>query len=113
MTATDAGRRLLAEAGRGAQVMFAAPGADMAAAASRDPRFVPVRGTSFAAPIVAGLLAARLTEPDRSRAQAALAALAASAIDLGPPGRDPAFGFGLVGDALRVDPRLLQLAAVR
>ncbi len=113
VTATDARRRLLAEAGRGAHVMFAAPGADMAAAASRDPRFVPVRGTSFAAPIVAGLLAARLSEPDRSRAQAALATLAASAIDLGPPGRDPSFGFGLVGDALRVDPRLLQLAAAR
>ena len=110
VTGTDSGRRLLPEAGRGPQVMFAAPGADLAAAASRDPRFVPVRGTSFAAPTVAGLLAARLAAPGRDAAAAALAALSALALDLGPAGRDPGFGQGLVGDDLRIDPRSLQLA---
>lgn len=113
VTATDARRRLLAEAGRGAHVMFAAPGADLAAAASRDPRYVPVRGTSFAAPIVAGLLAARLDAPDPVASRAAIAALAAEAIDLGVPGRDSGYGFGLVGDALRVDPGAVQMATLR
>lgn len=113
VTATDARRRLLAEVGRGAHVMFAAPGADLAAAASRDPRYVLVRGTSFAAPIVAGLLAARLDGPDPVAARSALAALAAEAIDLGAPGRDAGYGFGLVGDSLRVDPGAVTLATLR
>ena len=41
---------------------FAAPGADMAAA-MLSPAFAAVRGTSFAAPIVAGLLAEQMVEP--------------------------------------------------
>ena len=56
------------------------------------------RGTSFAAPLVAGLLANILRVPDREQAAVALRRLAAVAIDLGAPGRDPVFGIGLVGD---------------
>lgn len=107
VTATDARRRVLAEAGRGPQVMFAAPGADLAAATPGPARFGPVRGTSFAAPLVAGLLAERIARPEPGAAQAALAAVAERALDLGAPGRDPVFGLGLVGDALRTDPARL------
>jgi hypothetical protein len=96
VTAVDARRRVLLEAARGPQVMFAAVGADLRAADTGH-GYVAVRGTSFAAPIVAALLATRLTSPDASAAAAAVDALAQSAIDLGPPGKDLTYGYGLVG----------------
>jgi subtilisin family serine protease len=96
VTAVDARHRVLAEAERGPQVKLAAPGADMAAA--RTPRgYALVRGTSFAAPIVAGLLAQALHAPDRAAADEALAALERQALHPGAPGPDPAYGYGLVG----------------
>ncbi len=103
VTAVDAHSRVLIEAARGPQVMFASPGADMAAAGS-DHRFVEVRGTSFAAPLVAALLAIGLAKPDATAASAAVDALAKTAVDLGPPGRDLTYGFGLVGAGYRIDP---------
>jgi len=103
VTAVDAHRQVLIEAARGPQVMFAAPGADLAAAAG-DHSYSAVRGTSFAAPIVAALLAAGLAEPDLGNAAAAIDALAKTAVDLGPPGRDLTYGFGLVGADQRIDP---------
>ena len=63
--------------------------------------YAAVRGTSFASPIVAGLLAEALHAPDKAAAQRAISDLAAHAIDLGPPGPDPIYGFGLVGGDLR------------
>jgi subtilisin family serine protease len=103
VTAVDAHRRVLIEAARGPQVMFASPGADMAAAGS-DHSYAAVRGTSFAAPFVAALLATGLSEPDATAAAAAIDGLARTAIDLGPPGRDLTYGFGLVGADYRIDP---------
>jgi subtilisin family serine protease len=103
VTAVDAHRRILIEAARGPQVMFAAPGADIAAAGT-DHTYAAVRGTSFAAPFVAALLATGLAEPDAIAAAAAIDALAKTAVDLGPPGRDLTYGFGLVGADYRVDP---------
>ncbi len=102
VTGVDRKSRVLMEAGRGPQVAFAAPGADIAAATTGG-TFAKIRGTSFAAPIVAGLLARRLDTPDPTAANAALAALAASAVDLGAPGRDPVYGAGLVGGDIRPD----------
>jgi len=102
VTAVDARRRVLAEAGRGAQVALAAPGADMVAAQAGSRAYAPVRGTSFASPLVAGLLAARLPSPDRAAASSAFNALAREAMDLGAPGRDEVYGMGLVGASLRV-----------
>ena len=96
VTGVDAHRRVLIEAARGKQVMFAAPGTDMTAAAG-GAKYSPVRGTSFAAPIVAALLAEMISVPDVSAGEAAVDSLARQAIDLGPPGRDLTYGFGLVG----------------
>ena len=99
VTAVDARHRVLPEAERGPQVKFAAPGADMAAA--RTPRgYALVRGTSFAAPIVAGLLAAALHSPDRASAEEAVTELEQRALHLGAPGIDPSYGYGLVGAEL-------------
>lgn len=97
VTAVDARRRPIFEAERGQQVMFAAPGADIPAAVLPD-GFTEVRGTSFAAPLVAGLLAEQVRNgADPAAARAAIEALARAAIHLGAPGRNVVFGYGLVG----------------
>jgi len=106
VTGVDAHHRVLVEAARGPQVMFAAPGADMAAGALAG-TYVAVRGTSFAAPIVAGLLAQFLSQPDAAQATAAVQALAHDAIDLGTPGRDLTYGYGLLGAEFAIDPKPL------
>lgn len=90
----------LPEAAQGPQVAFAAPGAGLAAARAGSRRLREVRGTSFAAPLVAALLAARLAEPDAAAREAALAALRAQARDLGAPGRDPVYGDGLLAEPM-------------
>ena len=85
VTGVDARDRVLIEAGRGAQVDFAAIGVQGRA-----------RGTSYAAPIVAARLAARLPAPGASAAQSAIATLRADARDLGARGRDDVYGYGLI-----------------
>lgn len=96
VTAVNARDRPLPEAGRGLQVDFAAPGADMAAAgALSNGGYVTVRGASFAAPLVAGLLAQQAGGE---------VSLARTARDLGARGRDPVYGQGLVGGDLRTVP---------
>ena len=89
VTGVDARNRALIEAGRGPHLDYAAPGADIVAA-SPGGKLVKVRGTSFAAPLVAG----RLWRAGRSGD--AIAALDREAIDLGPRGADRIFGRGLV-----------------
>ena len=101
VTGVDARRRVLLEAGRGPQVYVAAPGADLNAATLGD-QYEWVRGTSYAAPLVAGLLALSLPLPDVVRARDAVQRLAADAVDLGPRGYDPIYGHGLVAESLRV-----------
>ena len=103
VTAVDAHRRVLPEALRGKQVAFAAPGSDMLAAGAAGSTSV-VRGTSYASPIVAGLLAERLREPDAAAAQRAFASLALEAVDLGARGIDTTYGNGLVGESIAVRP---------
>lgn len=63
VTGVDARNRPLIEAGRALHLDYAAPGADMSAAAPNG-RLVPVRGTSYAVPFVAGRLAVHLGRPD-------------------------------------------------
>lgn len=111
VTGVDPRKQVLPEAVRGPQVVFAAPGADMAVAASGEKGFSRARGTSFAAPLVAGLLAIgydAASGMQASASQRAIDALVQDAIDLGPPGRDPTYGHGLVGERLRVDPVALR-----
>jgi subtilisin family serine protease len=97
VTAVDAHHRVLLEACRGKHLALAAPGADLRAADAADSTgYKEVRGTSFAAPLVAGLLARVLDAPDPVASADALAALTARAVDLGPRGRDDIYGAGLV-----------------
>ena len=96
VTAVDDHRHVLLEAERGPQVTFAALGADVEAAGLRG-RTAEVRGTSFAAPVVAALFAVQMRVPDPRSAAAARTALIARAIDLGARGWDPVYGYGLLG----------------
>jgi hypothetical protein len=96
-------RSVLPEAAQGPQVCLVAPGADVAVARAGG-GYASARGTSFAAPIVAGLLAEALQEPDPKTAAATLLLLERSATDLGAAGRDDVFGFGLVGEGARTAP---------
>lgn len=96
VTGIDPKRHPLPEAARGPQVMFAAPGSQMAAAAIGTPPYKLVRGTSFAAPLVAALLASRLPSPSPALAAQAVSALAASATPAGD-----GTGRGVVGESLR------------
>ena len=100
VTAVDARDRVLIEACRGAHVRFAAPGADIVAGALNQ-TYASVRGTSFAAPIVAGLLAREMRDPDQAAAERAIALLATYATDLGSKGQDRTYGKGLVGAQVR------------
>lgn len=99
VSAVDPKRRPLPEAARGPQVMFAAPGSQMAAAALGSPPYKLVRGTSFASPLVAALLAPALPSPSLSQAVRALSALEANAVAAGD-----GTGRGVVGEKLRVPP---------
>ena len=87
--------------------MFAAPGAQVTVAAG-EREYVAARGTSYATPLVAGLIAMRLREARPDAAARTLDELAHEAIDLGAPGRDPVYGHGLVGEGQRIDPLALR-----
>lgn len=103
VTAVNGRGRVLPESGRGPQVDFAAPGADMAAAGPGQ-GYVNVRGSSFAAPLVAGLLSQRLHRPSRSGAEAAVGEVSTMAVDAGARGPDPIYGRGVVATDRRVAP---------
>lgn len=85
VTGVDARERVLIEAGRGAQVDFAALGVHGRA-----------RGTSYAAPLVAARLATQLNTPDAATAQDVVNAMRNQARDLGARGRDDVYGYGLI-----------------
>jgi subtilisin family serine protease len=98
VTGVDSQQRVLMEACRGKHVDFAAVGVNQNAAIPVQ-AYAPVRGTSFAAPVVAGLLAARLPEPNKVAAESAIRELTSQARDLGARGPDTVYGQGFVGDS--------------
>lgn len=90
VTAVDARLRPYEDANRGAYIALAAPGVDVwVARAGGGGAFVS--GTSYAAPFVTAAIARQA-----GRAGPAVRALERHARDLGKPGRDPVFGWGLV-----------------
>lgn len=95
VTAVDGERRVYRRAVNGPHIDFAGPGVQLWTAASvSGGRFRS--GTSYAAPFVSAALAvARARDPETPSAQL-VSALAAQAADLGAPGRDEVFGWGLV-----------------
>lgn len=94
VTAVDGKRRALIEAGRALHLDYAAPGADISGLNAKGKR-IELRGTSFAAPLVAARAAQAMAKPDwRS-------VLQAEAVDLGKKGRDDVYGHGLLCAACR------------
>jgi len=96
VTAVDRHDAVYARAVRGHHIAFAAPGVrlQMPDAALRPG---PLRsGTSYAAPVVTSVLSARLASAGDPKISDIVSGLASAAKDLGAPGRDPVFGFGLV-----------------
>lgn len=96
VTGVDGRNRPLIEAGRARKLDYAAPGADMAALGA-DGRIRAVRGTSFAAPLVAARLSAHLTGNGL--------AAAIRAVDREAVGRSPRTGRGIVCASCRTAPR--------
>jgi hypothetical protein len=108
VTAVDGQLRVFRRAGTGEHVDFAAPGVDLwTAGAGAGGR--PRSGTSFAAPFVTATIAvAQLrsatgrpeervsADPEEGASADPTTLLQARATDLGAPGRDPIFGWGLV-----------------
>ncbi|MGN6817606.1 MAG: S8 family serine peptidase, partial [Sphingomonas sp.] len=98
VTGVDRKNRVLIEAGRATHLDYAAPAADMLAAGLRGRPF-RVRGTSFAAPLAAAVIARFYPTPGDPRA--ALARVDAVARDLGAKGPDKLYGRGLLCDDCR------------
>ncbi len=95
VTATDHKGRVFLTAHRGPEVMLAAVGVSLPAAADPD-GLIAVEGTSFAVPEVAARLLRLYPSPNQPNAGTALALMENTAQDLGDPGRDPVYGAGWV-----------------
>jgi len=93
VTAVDASHEVYRYANRGRQVAFSAPGVDVRVADASG-GYRTDAGTSLAAPIVTAILARR--GGGAGFPAATIEALKADALDLGPPGFDEIYGFGLV-----------------
>jgi len=105
VTAVDRSHRVLVEACRGKQVDFAAEGADIEAATLAPDTYGPVRGTSFAAPVIAALFALEYQQPDAARRDIEVGKWAGLARDLGKQGRDDIYGSGELGGGQKSVPR--------
>ena len=95
VTGVDGRNRALPEAGRAVHTDFAAPGADIFSATGAKKK-ARVRGTSFAAPLVAARLSTFYPRQSTSAVEPAVRKLMAEALDLGKKGHDPVYGHGLV-----------------
>ncbi|MDJ0630708.1 MAG: S8 family serine peptidase [Rhodobacter sp.] len=93
VTAVDAGLRRYRSANTGAHIEFAAPGVDLYVARRQGGHYAS--GTSYAAPIITALAARLVTQGARS-AGAVRTQMRDQTRDLGEPGRDIQFGWGLV-----------------
>lgn len=95
VTAVDRNFELFSQAARGPHIAFAAPGVKLWTAASvSGGRFRS--GTSYAAPFVTAALAAQRAATPGLPPSLLVELLAAHARDLGAPGRDVLYGWGLV-----------------
>lgn len=95
VTAIDRRKRIYRRAGQGGHVDLAAPGVEVWAAASiKGAR--PKTGTSFAAPFVTAAIAMMRSSGEELTSFEIGDRLAKSAEDLGDPGKDSVFGWGLL-----------------
>jgi subtilisin family serine protease len=100
VTGVDPKHRVLLEACRGKQVDFAALGSEVSAAAAGPDQYAIVRGTSFAAPLVASFFA-DIQTPSVTARESAIDRLHGITQDLGKPGRDDVYGDGELGSTYK------------
>lgn len=95
VTAVDASDQIYLHANRGPYIAVAARGVDVPAALG-DGTLRSFSGTSFAAPVIAAYLSRCARKQSTSRATQCIARMQKEARDLGAPGRDPVYGYGLI-----------------
>ncbi len=95
VTAIDRSGRVYINANRGSYIEISAIGVGVGAEAP-DGILRPHSGTSFAAPFVSAYLARCLETANAERSRACIKQMERSARDLGAPGRDPVYGFGML-----------------
>ncbi len=95
VTAVDGDSQPYVHANRGDYIAFAAPGVRIWTPGPTEPGSYHT-GTSFAAPFVTAAVAARVPADGAADVDRVVDSLGATAIDLGPPGKDPIFGRGLI-----------------
>lgn len=98
VTAVDERGAVYRRANRGPHISFAARGVNVAVMRP-DGGGARESGTSFAAPVVSAALARHVASNPGESVGAAVSALAATARDLGKPGRDEIFGWGEISRA--------------
>lgn len=96
VTAVDENSRIYRRAVTGAHVEFSAPGVRVRAADDKNYAYANFTGSSFAAPYVAALIAARMPAHDPASKAGVIDFYRKTAMDLGQAGRDNIFGFGLI-----------------
>ncbi len=102
VTAVDHRSLPYERANQGDYIDFAAPGVRVWAPAAGGGTYHT--GSSFAAPFVTAAVAARLAAGAPPERESIAALLAAGAVDLGAPGKDAVFGWGLVQAAASCAP---------
>lgn len=97
--AVDKDGRLCEFSSRGKEIVVAAPGQDITSTWLSN-GYATISGTSMAAPFVAGILSLWASEAKKDGKKidhaAAVQALSETCRDVGAPGRDPEFGWGLM-----------------
>ena len=99
VAATDRSGGVSAFSSRSPYVDLAAPGNGILVASALGKNWRPTSGTSFSSPLVAGAAAWVWTARPELTAGQVAEVLRRSARDIGPPGRDPASGFGMLNVA--------------
>ena len=94
VTAIDSQLAAYRYANRGSYIDFAAPGVGLRIATAPPGKLQS--GTSFATPFITSAISLHLARGARAQPNSIRAALRKLARDLGPPGRDDIFGWGLV-----------------
>jgi subtilisin family serine protease len=95
VTAVDSANQIYRYANQGNYIGVAARGVHVPAAAP-DGKIAGFTGTSFATPHVAVVIARCIQQQRKNKPNMCVFAMHLAAKDLGTPGRDPVYGFGLV-----------------